>query len=251
MILWLTGVTSAGKTWLGDFLQHYHGYVHIDGDQHMAVYSAEKSDVTKNIFRAFYEYWLQEKEAPLELWRPYFQMFIDKAVEQYRKSPDTDIVITFSTYPRTARDFARAEIKRATGQDLTMILLSMSIDDYARRQKNKLVEWAAAHKQTIEEVWNSHFEDKGEYSEEKLDATYREAKEFRGLEPIQADEENSYTVSTDNFHVDVVPEVTRILKLRECPNLDNDVIKKIRSDRLEGYAKLKEELKEKEEKEGK
>ena len=243
MIVWLTGVTSAGKTWLGDFLQHYHGYIHIDGDQRMAVHYG-KCDITDGVVRAFHEYWFDRKEAPLELWVPYYKELCDKVAEQYRKSPETDIVLSFSTYPRAIRDYVRGEIKQTTGQDLTMILLHMSIDDYAKRQKDKFVEWATAHNQTFEEIWNGipRLKALGEYSEEKLIAYHKVAREFMGLEPIQPDEESSFTIETDSLHTKVVPEVTRILQLRECQNVDYDVIKKIRTDRLEGYAKLKKEM---------
>uniref|UniRef100_A0A7M5WJ50 Uncharacterized protein n=1 Tax=Clytia hemisphaerica TaxID=252671 RepID=A0A7M5WJ50_9CNID len=243
MIVWLTGSTSAGKTWLGDFLKHYHNFIHLDGD--VKIVLEGESDAVKGLIDAFYKYWFDSKEAPLELWVPYYQELCERVIKQYKETPETDIVLSFSTYPRVVRDYVRAEIKRGTGQDLVMVLLDMSKDDYARRQKDKLFEWAKAHNKTVQEIWEDHEKLKamGEYDMSKLEAYYREAKEMRGVEPIQEDEENSFTIDTNGFHVKVVPEITRILKLKECPDLDNDVIMKMRSERLEGYARLKEEMK--------
>ena len=82
-----------------------------------------------------------------------------------------------------------------------------------------------------------------------MNAHYQKAREFQGLEPIQSDEENSYTVDTDNFHGNVVTEITKFLNLPKVLTVDNDVINKIRTDRLEEYAKIKKDMKEKKENE--
>jgi len=242
MIVWLTGCTSAGKTWLGDFLQHYHNWIHIDGDRRIVLQMEE--EVTTNLFKSFYEYWFEYKEAPLELWVPYFQELCDRIAEAHKVNPASNIVLSFSTYPRVVRDFVRKEVKKLTGEDLTMILLEMSKDDYVRRQKDKLQQWLKGMNKTVEQVWEEHdaFKGLGEYSEENLTKYYQQAKEMKGLEPIQADEANSFTIDTNGLHVKVVPEVTRVLNLTPC-EYDNEVIMKIRSDHIEEYKKLKEQKK--------
>ena len=151
MIAWLTGATSAGKTWLGDFLQHHHNFLHVDGDQRMILHYGN-CEMTDGVVKAFYGYWFDNKEAPSELWHPYYNELCDKITDQYKADPEKSIVLSFSTYPRAVRDYVREEVKRRTGQDLIMVLLSMSLDDYARRQKDKFNEWAKAHNQTPEEV---------------------------------------------------------------------------------------------------
>ena len=102
-------------------------------------------------------------------------------------------------------------------------------------------------------VWNGVdiLSAQGEYSEEKLNAHYQKAREFQGLEPIQSDEENSYTVDTDHFHGNVVTEITKFLNLPKVLTVDNDVIKKITTDRLEDYGKMKKNMKEEKESEEK
>ena len=47
MIVWLTGSSSAGKTWLGDFLRHYHGFHHIDGDKALALFVNKEDGMVK------------------------------------------------------------------------------------------------------------------------------------------------------------------------------------------------------------
>jgi len=243
MIVWLTGSTSAGKTWLGDFLRHYHDFNHIDGDKALAIYFSSGTDFVKNLYKSFEEYWFDYKEAPLELWVPYYKDLCDQIAECYQKTPEKSIVLSFSTYPRVVRDYVREEIKRLTGEDLIMIFLDMSKEDYARRQYAKLLEWCRTQKTTIQQVWEDSFKLPGKYTEEGIRKFYQEARQMKGLEPIQADEQNSYTIDTNDLHVKVVPEITRILQLKECPDFDNEVIMKLRTERLEEYKVLRDEIK--------
>ena len=37
--LWLTGYPTAGKTWIADFLEMYHNYIHVDGDEFVSLWT--------------------------------------------------------------------------------------------------------------------------------------------------------------------------------------------------------------------
>ena len=45
---------------------------------------------------------------------------------------ESNIVVTFATYPRQVRDFLREQIKESTGQDLIFILLQVSEEEYLK-----------------------------------------------------------------------------------------------------------------------
>lgn len=71
MIVWITGPATAGKTWLGDFLQHYHDWIHVEGDKPQHI--KKNSAIAQNLLVAFFEYWVKLKPAPFELWSDYYQ----------------------------------------------------------------------------------------------------------------------------------------------------------------------------------
>jgi len=39
--LWLTGYPTAGKTWVADFLEMYHNYIHVDGDEFVSLWTQD------------------------------------------------------------------------------------------------------------------------------------------------------------------------------------------------------------------
>ena len=119
MIVWITGRATAGKTWLYDFLQHYHGWVHVEGDEVMN--TSKDSTITKNLFAAF-EYWFKLKPAPFEMWSEYFKNRCYQVVEIVNSKKESNVAVTFATYPRLVRDFLRDQIKESTGQDLIFIM---------------------------------------------------------------------------------------------------------------------------------
>ena len=136
MIVWITGRTTAGKTWLGDFLQHYHGWVHVEGDK--VLHTRRDSAISKNLHAAFLEYWLKLKPAPFELWSDYYKNLCNQVLEIVNGKTESNIVVTFSTYPRLVRDFVREQIKESTGQDLIFILLEVSEEEYLKRSTIRL-----------------------------------------------------------------------------------------------------------------
>ena len=149
MIVWITGPTTAGKTWLGDFLQHYHDWTHVEGDK--VLHTRKDSRTSKNLYAVFHEYWLKSKPAPFELWSEYFKNLCNEVVEIMNDKKVSNIVVTFATYPRLVRDFLREQIKESTGQDLVFILLEVSEEEYLKRSAIRLKDFVKTSGSTMEE----------------------------------------------------------------------------------------------------
>lgn len=231
MIVWVTGCTTSGKTWLGDFLQYYHGWVHAEGDK--LVHSKADSEISKNVMTAFLEYWMKSKEAPFELWSKYYQNLCDQVHEIYREKQNISIVVTFSTYPRVVRDYVREQIKKSTGQELIFILLDVSREEYLTRSVVRLMDFVKTAGRTIEDLWekNENMNKLGAYSEQRLKDYFLKEDFIQGLEPLREDEANSFTIDANENHVHVVPEVSRILNLRKLDDIDVDTVKGININR--------------------
>ena len=241
MIVWITGRTTAGKTWLGDFLQHYHGWVHVEGDK--VLHTRKDSTISKDLYVAFLEYWLKLKPAPFELWSEYYKDLCNQVVQIVNGKKESNIVVTFSTYPRLVRDFLREQIKESTGQDLIFILLDVSEEEYLKRSAIRLQDFVKTSGSTMEEFWekNENMKKLGEYSERKLKQYFLNAGLIQGMEPIEEDEAKSFTINANDNHVHVVPEISRILNLPMVENTDVELVKDMTIKRWKQYNKIMEE----------
>lgn len=139
------------------------------------------------------------------------------------KKKDINIVVTFSTYPRVVRDFVREKIKESTGQELTFILLDVSREEYLTRSVVRLMDFVKTAGRTIEDLWekNENMNKLGAYSEQGLKDYFLKEDFIQGLEPLKEDEANSFTIDANENHVHVVPEVSRILNLRELHDINS------------------------------
>ena len=222
MILWITGIPTAGKTWLDDFLQHYHGWIHIDGDEGMLVRPDE--DTTKNVAVAFFQYWMKSEVAPVKLWHPYYRNLCQEVKTVSEQNPNANIVITGATYLRIMRDFLRNQIKENTSQELTYVSLHVSEEEYVKRIAKRTREYAKSIGKTMEEYWK--FRNYGEYSESKEEEHYRSQGYIKLNEVIQNDEPNSSTIDVDD-KANAVPEISRILNLPSVDAVDAELITQI------------------------
>ena len=236
MIVWITGRTTAGKTWLGDFLQHYHGWVHVESDEVMN--TSKDSTITKNLFAAF-EYWFKLKPAPFELWSEYYKNLCNQVVEIVNGKNESNIVVTFATYPRLFNE----QIKESTEQDLIFILLQVSEEEYLKRSAIRLKDFMKTSGSTMEDFWekNENMKKLGEYSESNLKQFFLNAGLIQGIEPIEEDEAKSFTINANDNHVHVVPEISRILNLSMVENIDVKLVKNITITRWKQYNKMMEE----------
>ena len=101
---------------------------------------------------------------------------------------ESNIVVTFATYPRQVRDFLREQIKESTGQDLIFILLQVSEEEYLKIAISaiSIKAFEKTSGSTMEEFWgkNENMEKLGKYPESKLKQCFRNAGLIHGIEPI-------------------------------------------------------------------
>ena len=93
---------------------------------------------------------------------------------------------------------------------------------------------------TMEKYWRRKEDMKklGEYSETKLKEYFLKVDLIRGLEPLDGDESNSFTINTNETHKHVVPEISRILNLPKVERIDTKLAKSIAVARWKQYNKL-------------
>ena len=107
MIVWITGPATTGKTWLDDFLQHYQGWVHVEGDRPQHI--KKDSAITQNLLVAFFGYWVKLKPAPFKFWPDCYQSLCNEILQIFKEDKGANIVLTFAAYLRVVRDFAREQ----------------------------------------------------------------------------------------------------------------------------------------------
>ena len=215
--------------------------MHVEGDK--VLHTRKDSTISKNVYVAFLEYWLKLKPAPFELWSEYYKDLCNQVVQIVNGKKESNIAVTFSTYPRLVRDFLREQIKESTGQDLIFILLDVSEEEYLKRSAIRLQDFVKTSGSTMEEFWekNENMKKLGEYSERKLKQYFLNAGLIQGMEPIEEDEAKSFTINANDNHVHVVPEISRILNLPMVENIDVELVKDITIKRWKQYNKIMEE----------
>ena len=91
----------------------------------------------------------------------------------------------------------------------------VSKEEYLKRSVARLMDTIKASSSTMKEHWgrNEDMKKLGEHSEIKLKKYFLKADLLRELEPLEEDESNSFTTNANEIHVNVVPEILRILNV--------------------------------------
>eukprot|EP00457_Paulinella_chromatophora_P005499 gb/GEZN01005516.1/.p1 GENE.gb/GEZN01005516.1/~~gb/GEZN01005516.1/.p1 ORF type:complete len:297 (+),score=45.23 gb/GEZN01005516.1/:23-913(+) len=105
--VWLTGLSGAGKTFVGDYLMTYCGFVHIEGDT--AMRDPRHAEITKDL-RSAYEQIFSGQPGDPALWQPYLCHLCRHVRDALAEDPKRDVVVTFSVYTRAMRDYCRQEL---------------------------------------------------------------------------------------------------------------------------------------------
>ena len=81
----------------------------------------------------------------------------------------------------------------------------------------------------MEEFWkkNENMRKLGEYSESNLKEFFLNAGLIQGIEPIEENKANSFTINANDDHAHVVPEISRFLNLPVVKNIDFGLVKDI------------------------
>jgi gluconate kinase len=183
----VSGCSGAGKSFTGDYLEMMCGFYHVDGDTFMISKEPAHVILKDNLIKAFYEYWLLEKTAPLELWIPYHQAI----VELVKKAHEThnDVVVSFSVYNREARDYFRSQLP-----DYVFIQLHLDEEELVKRHIKRFKAFADAKGQTVEETYESFY--KEPYTMDNYLKQTR--KVLVGLQPLEQDEILSFAIDVNN-----------------------------------------------------
>jgi len=117
---------GTGKTFTGDYLDHVHGFTHIDGDVAMRNLHISKN---KELLAGWYEASYlreQQRDVPETLWKPYYQDIADRALEAAKTSDN--VVITFAIFKQNERDFVLRKLKEGGANNPTLVILTMNKD---------------------------------------------------------------------------------------------------------------------------
>lgn len=151
-IIFMTGLSGAGKTTTGDYLAEYCGLHHIDGDnimQRAAIDRPEWIQVATDMTNAFYTHWLRKEPCPEGMWQPYMEILCSQVHESLRDH--NPIVVTFAIYRREVRDFLREKL----GRQLRFVRLDCDTDVLVAGALARLMDMLKHGGLTVEDWWKS------------------------------------------------------------------------------------------------
>ncbi len=212
----MSGRSGAGKSFTGDYLAEVCNFVHIDGDCCFHSKEPEQVQLTANLVKCFYSYWFEEKQAPEELWKPYYD-FLFKLIHDV--PAEKDLVVSHSAYRKEARDY----LVESLGSDVVFILLDCPKEELLRRAKVRFAEYAKVQGKSPEQTFQEYY--KAEYSDEKFEEVT--ANTYKGLEPIQEGEKQCFTLSVASRDGETFQGLHRLLSLPAAPKLDEIPFEKI------------------------
>ena len=188
-VVWLSGNSGAGKTFTGDYLERCAGFTHVDGDELYWSSAPGEKELFSNLIKAF-DFWFENKPAPVDLWHPYFQHVIAKV--RATTAVHADVCISLTVYHRETRDFLRAHLP-----EHTFVLLRVSAPELIRRARVRFAEYAKSRGQTFERAFEqAHGLAAGSFSDADFDA--RTLAIMRGLQPLAADEARCHELDADD-----------------------------------------------------
>ena len=149
----ITAWSGVGKTTTGDFLGEYCGFHHLDGDEDMRSPDAACKDAAAGLISSFSDYWFKDKDAPPELWHPYYSMLCDKCAAAAQEH--ADVVVSISVYRREVRDFLRNRMGDLSADtDLVILKLECDLDRVVQSAIDRLSDFMALSGKTVEDSWN-------------------------------------------------------------------------------------------------
>lgn len=182
-VVWLSGNSGAGKTFIGDALARLGGFAHVDGDDLFWSTDPGEKALFANLVKAF-DHWFEGQCAPPELWQPYFTRQVARVREQLAAGR-ADVVISLTVYHRETRDFIRVLLP-----EHAFVLLRCGRDELVRRARVRFDAYAASRGQSVAAAFE---EAHGRpFSDEAFEA--QTVAIMRGLQPLEPDEKGCVEV---------------------------------------------------------
>lgn len=143
MFLFISGLSGAGKTTLGEKLKEEDGFTHFNvdvwafggnptadsGAVPTPAMMERRDPVVKTAFDQMIQHGFQKLAAgeavPFNVWENFFKLLCDAVVDYREKlGPSFKLVVSFSVYLRSVRDYIRSRL----GSDLAFVVLNPSIE---------------------------------------------------------------------------------------------------------------------------
>jgi adenylylsulfate kinase-like enzyme len=169
--LWITGLSGAGKTTLGEALKNSaHNFQHFNvdiwvfgGNPITESHLVPTPDMMKSqdpVVKAAFDQMIAQgfqalgkgEAVDFSVWKQFFDLLIPK-LQQFRHElpANANLVVTFSVYLQSIRQYLRQEL----GEDLQFVILNPSVEDVAMRKVNHLQNTAKARNQTLSQFLRS------------------------------------------------------------------------------------------------
>jgi hypothetical protein len=143
----------------------------------------------------------------LSIWEKFFSLLVPVILTTRHEHIDRDLVITFSVYCRSIRDYLREEL----GNDLAFIILNPSIISVGERKVAHLKNTAIARGQTLSQLLRSFHPDSNapELDEPTIVSILTQQAQAGaiGFEPAQEDE--IHTLAITDMTIDEIHESVR------------------------------------------
>mmetsp|Transcript_15481 Transcript_15481/g.16750 ORF Transcript_15481/g.16750 Transcript_15481/m.16750 type:complete len:339 (+) Transcript_15481:66-1082(+) len=130
-IVYVVAESGTGKTFVGDYLEQYHDFQHIDGD--LPLRTCDKPEIEKidrkfcTAMTKYPDFWNPKNidlyEETKEYWVPYYDHLAENALEA-AKTHDK-VVITFATGANIMRTHFIDKLKEGGAENITMLVLTM------------------------------------------------------------------------------------------------------------------------------
>ena len=126
-IIWISGCPTSGKSWVGDFLLHHHGWHHLDGDEQQYI---QHDSEAVHLYNQADDIKAAGNPAPPELWTPY----LTNICKQAMKIRCSNLVITRGFHDMVQAEFVRDWMEKE-GTTLVFVELQISDEDFVARMK--------------------------------------------------------------------------------------------------------------------
>jgi gluconate kinase len=225
-LLFITGLSGSGKTTLGEKLKNENGFIHFNVDiwafggdpveQSASVPTPammEKRDpVIKEAFDNMAANGFRKLAAgesvSFEIWEKFFSLLVPAIKNTQEKTGNgKNLVITFSVYCRSVRDYLRSQL----GEKLAFIVLNPSVENVGFRKVQHLRNTASERGQTLSQFLRSFNPNSDAPDLEENVIVEMLTSQARagavGFEPAAADEPRTLAVgdmSVDEIHQTVL-----------------------------------------------